>query len=27
LVMRTVLDMITSPDDVTRKLMRQFETE
>jgi hypothetical protein len=25
LVMRTVLDMITSPDEVTRKLVRQFE--
>jgi hypothetical protein len=27
LVMRTVLDMHTSPDDITRKLMRQFEIE
>jgi hypothetical protein len=27
LVIRTALDMMTSPDDVTRKLMRQFEKE
>jgi hypothetical protein len=27
LVMRTILDMITSPDDITRKLMRQSEIE
>jgi hypothetical protein len=27
LVMRTILNMLTSPDDVTRKLMRQFEIE
>jgi hypothetical protein len=27
LMMRTVLDMLTSPDEVTRKLMRQFEIE
>jgi hypothetical protein len=27
LVSRTVLDMLTSPDEVTRKLMRQFERE
>jgi hypothetical protein len=27
LVIRTVLDMITSPDEITRALMRQFEIE
>jgi hypothetical protein len=27
LVIRTVLDMITSPDPITRALMRQFEIE
>jgi hypothetical protein len=27
LVTRTVVDMLTSPNDVTRKLMRQFESE
>jgi hypothetical protein len=27
LAMKTILDMLTSPDEITRKLMRQFEIE